>query len=117
MSSGSKLYFIRETQPLNVHANHATKLSKHILMILVSLLALMTTAQAQSLRLTPRPADPFGSPRPSPSSTGVPQHTSIYFELEMDKPKPGDKISTATVTVTLQAAGQKSREILQSGGN
>lgn len=70
---------------------------------------------AQSVKLLRKAADPFGFPRPQPGAAGVPLKTSLYFELGMEKPKPGDAISTASLEVMLQRSTAEGRRLLRGG--
>lgn len=80
------------------------------------LFSCVAAAHAQAIKLVNRPLNPFGSPRPAAKSTGAPLRTSLYFELTLDKPRPGDAVSTASLAVSIQPAGKKPQDALQPGG-
>ena len=73
-------------------------------------------AKVPRVTLLQKALDPFGYPRPSPNSVGVPVHTSLYFEVGLEDAKPGDQVCRPTLSVTIQAANQKPVQMLSPGG-
>lgn len=65
------------------------------------------------IRVVHQKPDPYGSPRPAAGAAHVPLRTSLYFELELKDPAPGDRILPEHVTVSLQRQDGETLEALQ----
>jgi hypothetical protein len=70
----------------------------------------------QQVKLSERPPDPHGSPRPARGARDVPVRTSIYFELEAPQATKGEDVSASSVTVSIQPSGGARNELLHTGG-
>jgi hypothetical protein len=84
-----------------------------LLLSLVPFLA--AQAFAQSVRLSERPPDPHGSPRPARDAKHVPLHSSLYLELAVPQGEKGE-VNPSAVEVSLRAEGGRAVELLRVGG-
>ncbi len=86
-----------------------------LILMAVQLVACIPCA-GQQVKLVERLPDPHGSPRPARDARDVPVKTSIYFELERQKADMGGEVRPDSVSVSLQAEGRASAELLRAGG-
>lgn len=73
------------------------------------------SCQGQEVKLTERPADPHGCPRPARAARDVPVRSSLYFELEIPQGASGGAVSSESVAVSLQPDGAAALELLRPG--
>jgi putative sterol carrier protein len=74
----------------------------------------MTATPAQ-IQLARTAHDPYGTPRPAPGAENVPLRTSVYFQLAIPQPAPGDFVDLDSLAITLTREGGPAQEVLRPG--